>query len=136
MTREAFMAPYVSYERLESLGPNWSGGKPMGTEPPVPITPGRPVSDYVVEDRTTTADAMAAQQLTNAVKLGIDYFPAVKRRPAQPNSWPLPSSYDDARQAMVVWEAKQLGRISIDAAVRHQATQDLRASYARLQIPH
>ena len=30
---------------------SWSGGKPKGSEPPIPVTPGRPVSDYVIEDR-------------------------------------------------------------------------------------
>jgi tetratricopeptide (TPR) repeat protein len=30
---------------------SWSGGKPIGSVPPVAITPGGPISDYVVEDR-------------------------------------------------------------------------------------
>jgi len=29
----------------------WSGGKPEGSNPPVTITPGPPVSDYVIQDR-------------------------------------------------------------------------------------
>ena len=30
---------------------NWAGGKPKGADPPIEITPGPPISDYVVEDR-------------------------------------------------------------------------------------
>ena len=30
---------------------SWAGGKPQGSNPPIPITPGPPVSDYVIEDR-------------------------------------------------------------------------------------
>ncbi len=30
---------------------SWGGGKPKGSDPPIPITPGPPVSDYVIEDR-------------------------------------------------------------------------------------
>jgi len=30
---------------------SWSGGKPTGSNPPIPITPGPPVSGYVIEDR-------------------------------------------------------------------------------------
>ncbi len=30
---------------------NWAGGKPQGSHPRIPITPGPPVSDYVIEDR-------------------------------------------------------------------------------------
>jgi Flp pilus assembly protein TadD len=30
---------------------SWSGGKPQGSEPGIEITPGPPVSDYVIEDR-------------------------------------------------------------------------------------
>ena len=30
---------------------SWSGDRPKGSDPPVPITPGPPVSDYVIEDR-------------------------------------------------------------------------------------
>ncbi len=30
---------------------SWSGGKPKGSNPRIPITPGPPVSDYVIEDR-------------------------------------------------------------------------------------
>lgn len=30
---------------------SWAGGKPKGSDPPVPITPGPPISDYVIEDR-------------------------------------------------------------------------------------
>ncbi|HEX5370371.1 MAG TPA: tetratricopeptide repeat protein [Dehalococcoidia bacterium] len=29
----------------------WGGGKPTGSEPPIPVTPGPPISDYVIEDR-------------------------------------------------------------------------------------
>jgi tetratricopeptide (TPR) repeat protein len=30
---------------------SWSGGRPMGSRPPVAVTPGPPVSDYVSNDR-------------------------------------------------------------------------------------
>ena len=30
---------------------SWAGGKPKGSDPPIEITPGPPVSDYVIEDR-------------------------------------------------------------------------------------
>lgn len=30
---------------------SWAGGKPTGSHPRIPITPGPPVSDYVIEDR-------------------------------------------------------------------------------------
>jgi hypothetical protein len=30
---------------------SWAGGKPKGSQPPIPISPGPPVSDYVIEDR-------------------------------------------------------------------------------------
>lgn len=30
---------------------SWGGGKPKGSEPPVAVTPGPPISDYVIEDR-------------------------------------------------------------------------------------
>jgi len=30
---------------------SWRGGKPTGSNPRIPITPGPPVSDYVIEDR-------------------------------------------------------------------------------------
>jgi tetratricopeptide (TPR) repeat protein len=30
---------------------SWGGGKPKGSIPPIPITAGPPISDYVVEDR-------------------------------------------------------------------------------------
>ena|SRR6476660_7994012 len=29
----------------------WEGGKPKGSHPPIEITPGPPISDYVIEDR-------------------------------------------------------------------------------------
>jgi hypothetical protein len=29
----------------------WSGGKPKGSDPPIRVTPGPPISDYVIEDR-------------------------------------------------------------------------------------
>lgn len=29
----------------------WSGGKPKGSDPGIPITPGPPISDYIIEDR-------------------------------------------------------------------------------------
>jgi len=30
---------------------SWGGGKPKGSNPRIRITPGPPVSDYVIEDR-------------------------------------------------------------------------------------
>jgi Flp pilus assembly protein TadD len=30
---------------------SWAGGKPKGSDPPIEITPGPPISDYVIEDR-------------------------------------------------------------------------------------
>ena len=30
---------------------DWSGGKPKGSDPGIPITPGPPISDYIIEDR-------------------------------------------------------------------------------------
>jgi hypothetical protein len=29
----------------------WAGGKPIGSDPPIEVTPGPYVSDYVIEDR-------------------------------------------------------------------------------------
>ena len=29
----------------------WAGGKPKGSTPPIPVTPGPYISDYVIEDR-------------------------------------------------------------------------------------
>ena len=30
---------------------SWSGGKPKGSKRPVKLTPGPPISDYIIEDR-------------------------------------------------------------------------------------
>jgi hypothetical protein len=30
---------------------NWSGGKPRGSDPPIEVTPGPPISDYIIENR-------------------------------------------------------------------------------------
>ena len=38
--------------RMVRLGlATWSGGKPKGSNPPIPVSPGPPISDYVIEDR-------------------------------------------------------------------------------------
>ena len=38
--------------RMVRLGlGTWNGGKPKGSNPPIPVTPGPPISDYVIQDR-------------------------------------------------------------------------------------